>query len=416
MWSSITANCFPMFSQEKIQSEFPILNQTIHGRKLVYLDNAATTQKPECVMAASRHYYEQINANIHRGTHHLARAATEAFEVARRKVASFIGASSSDEVIFTSGTTSGINLVASILSLSGWIKAGDVVLISTLEHHSNIVPWQMLCQRTGAVLKVIPCHEDGSLDQDAFDELIQNGVKIFSCAWISNAFGTVNPIAQMVAKAKQQQAIVVVDAAQSVAHLPMDVVALGADFVAFSGHKIYAPTGIGVLWGKSEQLAALPPWQGGGEMIKEVSFEKTTYNEAPFKYEAGTPNIEGAIALGAALDYVNSLGLDCIHQHEASLIRAASERLTAISGIRLFGPNDRCCSLSFAIEGLHHYDVGTLIDQMGVAVRTGHHCCQPLMARFGVTGTIRASFAIYNSMSDVEALVESIEKAIRMLR
>jgi cysteine desulfurase/selenocysteine lyase len=367
-------------------------------------------------MAASRHYYEQINANIHRGTHHLARAATEAFEVARRKVASFIGASSIDEVIFTSGTTAGINLVASILSLSGWIKAGDVVLISTLEHHSNIVPWQMLCQRTGAVLKVIPCHEDGSLDQDAFDELIQNGVKIFSCAWISNAFGTVNPIAQMVAKAKQQQAIVVVDAAQSVAHLPMDVVALGADFVAFSGHKIYAPTGIGVLWGKSEQLAVLPPWQGGGEMIKEVSFEKTTYNEAPFKYEAGTPNIEGAIALGAALDYVNSLGLDYIHQHEASLIRAASERLTAISGIRLFGPNDRCCSLSFAIEGLHHYDVGTLIDQMGVAVRTGHHCCQPLMARFGVTGTIRASFAVYNSMSDVEALVESIEKAIRMLR
>ena len=405
-----------MLPTDTLIADFLILDQSIHGRRLVYLDNAATTQKPMSVLLTSRHYYEAINSNIHRGTHQLARAATDAFENARKTVATHLNAETTDEVIFTSGTTAGINLAANILALSGRIGPGDEVLISTLEHHSNIVPWQMLCQRTGATLKVIPCHEDGSLDQDAFSSLLGGNVKIMALTWISNAFGTVNPVVEMTRAAKQAGAVVLIDAAQSAAHLPMDVRALGADFVAFSGHKIYAPTGIGVLWGRAALLNELPPFLGGGEMIKEVTFEHTTYNDLPFKYEAGTPNIEGAIALGAAIDYVNSIGIDAIHEHEMELIRAAAEGLSGIKGIRFYGPADRSGSLSFNIEGLHHYDLGTLMDQMGVAVRTGHHCCQPLMARFGITGTVRASFALYNTMEDVEALVAATEKAVGMLR
>jgi cysteine desulfurase/selenocysteine lyase len=405
-----------MLSNDILLSDFLILDQSIHGRRLVYLDNAATTQKPMSVLLTSRHYYEAINANIHRGTHQLARAATEAFEKARNTVASHLKAATSDEVIFTSGTTAGINLVAGILTLSGRIGPGDEVLISALEHHSNIVPWQMLCQRTGATLKVIPCHDDASLDQDAFRSLLGGRVKIMALTWISNAFGTVNPVVEMTRAAKDAGALVLIDAAQSAAHLPIDVQALGADFLAFSGHKLYAPTGIGVLWGRAGLLNELPPWQGGGEMIKEVTFEHTTYNDLPFKYEAGTPNIEGAIALAAAIDYVNGIGIEAIHEHEMELIRAAADGLSAIEGIRLYGPTDRSGSLSFAIEGLHHYDIGTLMDQMGVAVRTGHHCCQPLMARFGTTGTVRASFALYNTPQDVEALVAATEKAVTMLR
>jgi cysteine desulfurase / selenocysteine lyase len=405
-----------MLPTDSLLADFLILDQSIHGRRLVYLDNAATTQKPMAVLLTSRHYYEAINANIHRGTHHLARAATEAFEKARKTVAAHLNAASSDEVIFTSGTTGGINLVANILALSGRIGPGDEVLISTLEHHSNIVPWQMLCQKTGATLKVIPCHDDGTLDQDAFRSMLHERVKILALTWISNSFGTVNPVAEMTRAAKEAGAMVLIDAAQSAAHLPIDVQSLGADFLAFSGHKIYAPTGIGVLWGRASLLNELPPWQGGGEMIKEVTFEHTTYNDLPFKYEAGTPNIEGAIALGAAIDYVNALGLDAIHEHENQLIRAAAEGLSSIKGIRLYGPADRSGSLSFNIEGLHHYDIGTLMDQMGVAVRTGHHCCQPLMARFGITGTVRASFALYNTEQDVNALVSATEKAVGMLR
>jgi cysteine desulfurase/selenocysteine lyase len=319
-------------------------------------------------------------------------------------------------VIFTSGTTGGINLVSNILALSGKIRPGDDVLISTLEHHSNIVPWQMLCQRSGATLKIIPCHDDGSLDQDAFRELLEGNVKLLALTWISNAFGTVNPIHEMIRAAKAAGAFVLIDAAQSAAHLPIDVQALGADFIAFSGHKLYAPTGIGVLWGNADLLRELPPWQGGGEMIKEVTFEQTTYNEPPFRYEAGTPNIEGAIALGAAIDYVNAIGIGAIHTHEMELIRAAADGLSTIKGIRLYGPADRSGSLSFNIEGIHHYDLGTLMDHMGVAVRTGHHCCQPLMARFGITGTVRASFALYNTMKDVDELVSATEKAVEMLR
>jgi cysteine desulfurase/selenocysteine lyase len=405
-----------MLSSESILADFPILDQSIHGRRLIYFDNAATTQKPQCVLDTSRHYYESINSNIHRGTHQLARAATEAFESARNTVAKHLNAASSDEVIFTSGTTGGINLAANILSLSGHIKANDEVLISALEHHSNIVPWQMLCQRTGAKLKIIPCHDDGTLDLDAFHEALKGPIKILALTAISNAFGTINPIAEMTRAAKAAGAIVLIDAAQSIAHLPTDVQSLGADFLAFSGHKIYAPTGIGILWGRKNLLEELPPWQGGGEMIKEVTFDHTTYNDPPFKYEAGTPNIEGAIALAAAIDYVNRIGLEKIHEHEASLIRRAAEAISHIQGIRLYGPADRSGSLSFNIEGLHHYDIGTLLDQMGVAVRTGHHCCQPLMKRFGITGTIRASFALYNTQGEINTFAQSLEKAVGMLK
>ena len=404
-----------MFQPDSVIPDFPILDQAIGGRPLVYLDNAATTQKPMAVLLASRHYYEAMNANIHRGTHHLARLATETFEKARQTVASHLNAASSDEVIFTSGTTDSINLVANILGLSGRINPGDEVLISALEHHSNIVPWQMLCECSRAILKVIPCFEDGTLDQAAFLSLLNERTKILSLTWISNAFGTVNPVAEMAAAAKKVGALVMLDAAQAVAHTFTDVQALDIDFLAFSGHKIYAPTGIGVLWGRAEILNALPPWRGGGEMIKEVTFEKTTYNELPFKYEAGTPNIEGAIALGAAIDFINGIGLSEIQKHEQSLIRSAADALASIPGIRFFGPTDRAGALSFNIAGIHHYDLGTLMDQMGVAVRTGHHCCQPLMARFGMTGTVRASFALYNTQKDVEALAEATRKAVSML-
>ena len=405
-----------MFQHDALIAEFPILDHSIHGRPLVYLDNAATTQKPMAVLLASRHYYEAINSNIHRGTHHLARLATETFENARQTVATYLNAASSDEVIFTSGTTDGINLVANILGLSDRIQPGDEVLISTLEHHSNIVPWQMLCERTGAILKVIPCHEDGTLDQDAFLSQLSERTKIFALTWISNSFGTVNPVAEMTQAAKKVGALVMIDAAQAVAHLRIDVQALDIDFLAFSGHKIYAPTGIGVLWGRAAVLNSLPPWRGGGEMIKEVTFEKTTYNELPFKYEAGTPNIEGAIALAAALDFINRIGLSAIQEHERAIIRSAAAALSSIPGIRCYGPAGRAGALSFNVEGIHHYDLGTLMDQMGVAVRTGHHCCQPLMARFGITGTVRASFAMYNSERDVQALAEATEKAVAMLR
>ncbi|MEN9975748.1 MAG: hypothetical protein RLZZ282_1754 [Verrucomicrobiota bacterium] len=406
-----------MIATATLLADFPILDQSIHGQRLVYLDNAATTQKPMAVLLASRHYYEAINANIHRGTHQLARAATEAFENARQTVAAHLHAASAQEVIFTSGTTGGINLVASILARSQRINAGDEVLVSTLEHHSNIVPWQMLCQQTGATLKVIPCHDDGTLDQDGFRTLLASGhVKILAMTWISNAFGTVNPIIEMIGAAKAAGALVLIDAAQAAAHLPVNVASLGADFLVFSGHKVYAPTGIGVLWGRADLLNDLPPWQGGGEMIQEVTFAHTTYNHLPYKYEAGTPNIEGAIALAAALDYIDGIGIDDIHAHEGRLIRSAAAALGEIAGIRFYGPADRSGALSFSVEGIHHYDLGTLLDQMGVAVRTGHHCCQPLMARFGITGTVRASFALYNTQDDVEHFALATHKAVAMLR
>ncbi len=404
-----------MLDAELLRRDFPILRQQVNGKPLVYLDNAATTQKPLAVLDASRRYYEEQNANIHRGAHTLARLATEAYEAARRTVADHLKASSPDEIIYTSGCTDSINLVAISLGRSRLIGQGDVILISTLEHHSNIVPWQMLCDLTGATLEIIPCHEDGSLDQNAYASLLEKGPKLVAFNWISNAFGTVNPVVEMTAKAKAAGALVLIDAAQATPHLEIDVQAIGADFLAFSGHKVYAPTGIGALWGKREVLESIPPYRGGGEMIKEVTFAKTTYNDLPFKFEAGTPNIEGTIALGAALDYVNSIGIEAIHDHEDHLIRAAEAALAEIDGIHFYGPSDRAGALSFSIKGIHHYDLGTLLDQMGIAVRTGHHCCQPLMARFGMTGTTRASFALYNTMEDVEALAKATRKAAVML-
>jgi cysteine desulfurase/selenocysteine lyase len=405
-----------MLDPESIKSDFPILDRKVNGCPLVYLDNAATTQKPRAVMDASRHYYEALNSNIHRGTHYLARAATETFEKARHTVASYLHAATANEIIFTAGTTDGINLVANILSLAGTIRAADEILISTLEHHSNIVPWQMLCQRTGAILKIIPCHDDGSLDQAAFTALLNERTKVLALTWISNAFGTINPVVAMTAAAKQTGALVLIDAAQAAPHMPIDVQAIGADFLVFSGHKVYAPTGIGVLWGRASVLDSLPPWRGGGEMIKEVTFAHTTYNDLPFKYEAGTPNIEGVIALAAAIEYVTDIGLNAIHALETHLTSTAVQALSAIPGMIFFGPADRAGILSFGVAGLHHYDLGTLLDKLGVAVRTGHHCCQPLMARFGVTGTTRASFAIYNSEADVLALATATDKVVTMLR
>lgn len=405
-----------VFDSAAIRADFPILARTVNGRPLAYFDNAATTQKPRQVLDASRRYYEEINSNIHRGTHHLARAATEAHEKARESIARHLGANEAAEVIFTSGTTDGINLVASSIGRSGLLSPGDEILISTLEHHSNIVPWQMLCERSGAALKVIPCHDDGTLDQDAFRTLLSERTKIAAFGWISNAFGTVNPVHEMTAAAKAAGALTLIDAAQAAPHLAIDVRTLGADFVALSGHKVYAPTGIGVLWGCRETLDRLSPWRGGGEMIKEVTFEKTTYNELPFKFEAGTPNIEGAIALAAAFGYVAAIGHEAIEAHERDLIHRAAGALSSIDGIRLHGPGDRVGALSFSVRGVHHYDLGTLIDQMGVAVRTGHHCCQPLMARFGITGTTRASFALYNTAEEVETLAEAVGKAVAMLR
>lgn len=393
---------------------FPILEHQINGRPLIYLDNAATTQKPLPVLDASRLYYESMNANIHRGTHALARAATEAYEAARKTVAAHLGAADAEELIFTSGCTDGINLAAQVLSSR--LSPGDEIIISTLEHHSNIVPWQMACERTGAILRVIPCDESGVLDLAAYDQLLNERTKVVSVGWISNAFGTRHPVKEIVRRAKSFDAVVVIDAAQAIPHLAIDVHDLGCDMLAFSGHKVYAPTGIGALWGKRSLLESLPPYRGGGEMIKEVSFAGTTYNDIPFKYEAGTPNIEGAIALAAAIQFVQKVGLAAIQSHETTLIRAAEKELQAIDGIHLYGPSDRIGALSFRIEGVHAYDLGTFLDQMGVAVRTGHHCCQPLMARFGITGTIRASFALYNTLEEIAQFGESTRRAVKMLR
>lgn len=396
------------------REHFPILHQQVNGSALIYLDNAATTQKPLAVLDASRQYYETINANIHRGAHKLARAATERHEHARQTVARHIGCRDAAEIIFTSGATDSINLAA--FTLGATLQPGDEILITTLEHHSNIVPWQMACERSGAILRVIPCDETGVLDQQAFHTLLNERTKVLAMGWISNAFGTVHPVKEMIAAAKKFDCTVLIDAAQAVPHLDIDVSNLGCDLLVFSGHKVYAPTGIGVLWGRRDVLEKLPPYRGGGEMIKEVSFEHTTYNDIPFKYEAGTPNIEGAIALAAALDYVDGIGKSIIQEHETSLIRAAEQELLTIDGIRLFGPTDRCGALSFAVENVHAYDLGTFLDQMGVAVRTGHHCCQPLMARFGISGTTRASFALYNTLDEVKAFGEATRRAVRMLR
>ena len=400
----------------QIRSAFPILSQEINGKPLVYLDNAATSQKPLCVLDSSRDYYEKINSNIHRGVHKLSQAATAAHETARDTIARHLNATRPEEIIFTSGTTDSINLVASALGRSDLLEKGDEIIISGLEHHSNTVPWQMLCERLGITLKIIPVLDNGTLDLEIFEQLLSEKTKLVSVNHVSNAFGTVNNIAHICSQAKKVGALTFIDGAQSVPHFSIDLQLLDCDFYAFSGHKIYGPTGVGVLFGKYDLLCELPPWRGGGEMIKEVTFEKTTYNVPPFKFEAGTPNIEGGIALATAFNYVNNLGITKIANHEEKLIRRAADILADFEEITLYGPDDRIGAISFNFEGIHHYDLGTLLDQMGFALRTGHHCCQPLMARFGMTGTLRASFAVYNTLEEVEAFGEALQKALMMLR
>lgn len=401
------------------RAEFPILETKVGKRPLVYLDNAATTHKPQCVLDAERRYYEQQNSNIHRGAHYLSRLATEAHEQARETAADFLHAASSREIIFTAGCTAGINLVASVLGLSGLVKAGDEILVTTDAHHSNIVPWQMLSERTGAILRPIPLTEALTFDREAYQRLLGPATRLVAIPYVSNALGIINPVQEIIADARTNRpdTLVLIDGAQSTAHMPVDVQALGCDFYAFSGHKVYGPTGTGVLWGREELLNQLPPWQGGGEMISEVTFAKTTYNGLPFKYEAGTPNIAGNIVLAEALRYVRNIGLSAIETHEQELTRRMYNGLESIGGIRILGPRDkRGALISITVPHVHHYDLGTLLDQMGVAVRTGHHCCQPFMQSLGITGTTRYSFALYNTAEDVDRALECTARALEMLR
>ena len=400
------------------RSDFPILSTMLGKRRLVYLDNAATTQKPTCVLEAGRLYYEQQNSNIHRGAHYLSRLATEEHEKARETVADFLHAASSREVIFTSGCTAGINLVAQTLALSGLIGAGDEIIVTTDAHHSNIVPWQMLCGRVGAKLLPVPLTAELTFDMEAYHRLLSPRTRLVAVPYISNALGAINPVQQIIADAKRNNpaTLVLVDGAQSTAHLPVNVQELGCDFYAFSGHKVYAPTGTGALWGREEVLEMLPPWLGGGEMISEVTFEKTTYNTLPFKYEAGTPNIGGNIVLAAALRYVQEIGLAKIDAHEMALTRRMYDGLQEL-GVNILGPRDsRGALISITVPGVHHYDLGTLLDQMAIAVRTGHHCCQPFTQSLGITGTTRYSFALYNTMDEVDAALSATARALDMLR
>lgn len=401
------------------RTEFPLFAAGAAEAAPVYLDNAATTQKPQAVLDALHTYYTTQNANIHRGAHRLSRIATERHEQARADAAAFLGASSADEVVFTSGCTAAINLVAMVLGFAGMVGQGDEIVVTTDAHHSNIVPWQMLCGRTGAQLRVVPLTAELIFDMAAYTALLGPRTRVVAVPQISNALGLVNPVEEIIAAAKRNRAdcLVLVDGAQAVGHTPLDVAALGCDFYAFSGHKVYAPTGTGVLWGRRGLLESLPPWQGGGEMIEEVTFAKTTYNKLPFKYEAGTPNIAGNIALAAALRYVQEIGVQDIAAHERALTDRLYDGLGALDGVRVLGPRGgRGALVSVVVDGVHHYDLGTLLDQMGVAVRTGHHCCQPLMQSLGITGTVRYSVAMYNNDADVDAALDATRRALRMLR
>ena len=400
---------------EKIRSEFPILQQKVYGQPLVYLDNAATTQKPKTVLKAMDDYYKEYNSNVHRGVHFLSQRATDAFEVARRKVQAYINAGHEHEVIFTKGTTEGINLVASSFG-KRFVKPGDSIIISAMEHHSNIVPWQLMCEERGAELKVIPINDKGELLMDRFEEMLDEPVKLVAVTFVSNTLGTVNPVKQIIEKAHAQNIPVLIDAAQAIQHIAIDVQFLDVDFLAFSGHKMYGPTAIGVLYGKEKWLNEMPPYQGGGEMIKTVSFEKSTYNVLPFKFEAGTPNVTEAIGLGAAIDYINATGLDYIREREQELIRYAVKGLQTIDELRLIGEaSERAASISFLVGNLHPFDVGELLDKQGIAVRTGHHCTEPLMNIFKIPGTVRASFAFYNTEEEVDKLVKGVKKAVMLL-
>ncbi len=400
---------------QKIRQEFPVLNRLVKGKPLIYLDNAATSQKPQVVIDALVQYYSFYNANIHRGIHTLAEEATAAFEATRNKVQQFIHASSREEIIFTRGTTESINLVAYTWARKN-LNAGDEMIISAMEHHSNIVPWQIVCEEKNALLKIIPVTPEGELDMDAFKKLLTPQTKLVSIVHVSNAMGTINPVADIIRLAHQYGALVMVDGAQSSVHLDIDVQALDCDFFAFSAHKLYGPTGVGVLYGKKALLEAMPVFQGGGEMIREVSFEKTTYNDLPYKFEAGTPNIADTIAFGTALDFVNETGKEKIREHETHLLNYASSLLQDIPGLTIIGGSAKKASLvSFIVEGVHPQDIGILLDNQGIAVRTGHHCAQPLMNCFGIPGTTRASFAMYNTKEEIEELASRLEKAIKML-
>ena len=403
-----------MYDVNRVREDFPILSREIYGRPLVYLDNGATTQKPRQVVEAMVDEYYNVNANVHRGVHFLSQQATDLHEASRETVRRFINARSTSEILFTRGTTESINLLAFSFG-EAMVKEGDEVVVSAMEHHSNIVPWQMMCERKGAQLRVIPMTDDGELQLEALEGLLNEKTRIVCCTQVSNVLGTVNPVKEVVRMAHEKDIPVLIDGAQSVPHMKVDVQDLDCDFFAFSGHKVYGPTGVGVLYGKEVWLEKLPPYQGGGEMIKNVSFEKTTYNELPYKFEAGTPDYVATHALATALDYVSGLGMENIEAHEQELTRYALERMQQIEGMHIFGgAKERDAVISFQVGDIHHLDMGTLLDRLGIAVRTGHHCAEPLMRRLGIEGTVRASFGLYNTKAEVDALVEGIERIRRM--
>lgn len=403
-----------MYNISKIREDFPILSRTVYGKPLVYLDNGATTQKPRCVVESITDEYYSVNANVHRGVHFLSQQATNLHEASRETVRKFINARGTNEIVFTRGTTESINLVASTFADSQ-MQAGDEVIVSVMEHHSNIVSWQLQAARKGIVLKVIPMNDRGELLLDEYEKLFSPRTRIVSVTHVSNVLGTINPVDKLIEIAHAHNVPVLIDGAQSIPHLPVDVQALDADFYVFSGHKVYGPTGIGVLYGKEDWLDRLPPYQGGGEMIKNVSFEKTTFNELPFKFEAGTPDYIGSTALAKALDYVSAIGMENIEAYEHELTEYAMQHLKEIPGIRIFGEAERKSSvISFLVGNIHHFDMGTLLDRLGIAVRTGHHCAEPLMHRLGIEGTVRASFALYNTKEEIDALAAGIERVARM--
>ena len=399
----------------QIRADFPILQRQVNGQPLVYLDNAATSQTPLAVIDAISDYYKHTNANIHRGVHALSQEATDQFEAARQKIQTHFNAAQAHEIIFTSGTTHSINLVAN--GFASFLEKGDELIVSALEHHANIVPWQMLCERTGAQLKVIPITEDGTLDMSVYADLLGDRTKVVFVNHVSNALGIINPIEEIIEKAHAVGAAVLIDGAQATPHIIPNVQALDVEFYTTSAHKICGPTGMGALYGKEAWLRKLPPYQGGGEMIDQVTFEKTTYADLPHKFEAGTPNIAGGVGFGAAVDYMNNIGFDAIATHENDLMRHATEKLRKIEGLHIYGDVDnKVAVISFNVEGLHPYDIGTLLDKMGIAVRTGHHCCQPIMDHFQIPGTVRASFAFYNTHEEVARFIAGVEKAVGMLR
>jgi cysteine desulfurase/selenocysteine lyase len=399
-----------LFDVQRVRADFPILQTQVHGRPLIYLDNAATSQKPQVVIDAITRYYTEQNSNIHRGVHYLSQLATQEYEDARNKIRRFIGAADTKEIIYTKGTTEGINLVAATYGRK-FLREGDEIIISALEHHANIVPWQLLCEQTGAVLRVIPMNDAGELLMEEYERLLSSRTKIVAVAYVSNALGTINPVRRIIELAHSVDAVVLIDGAQSAPHMKVDVRELDCDFYVFSGHKLCGPTGIGVLYGKQALLEAMPPYQGGGDMIATVTFEKTTYNTLPYKLEAGTPNIEGGIALGVAIDYLESIGLDAIAAYEHELLEYATEIISSIGGVKIIGTaREKASVLSFTLDGVHPHDVGTILDGEGIAVRAGHHCAQPVMQRFNVPATARASLAFYNTKEEIDALAGAIHR------